>query len=242
MLIEKKVKFISEASDSIVSEIDELEKKILVLEKKEAAILDRIKQPDVMETLIGIQRQISRLSERKGEIEGIIRAIKETKDDLEKKNSELDKIKKELVSYQEILDKNIEKFNEFFSSFSKKLYGENYIFSLDFNPDTGQCNYSIDSISPNPEGGKKKGEISAFDLAYIKFVAETKLTRPKFVLHDSIEDVDHIQINRIFEIANEIDGQYVVSMLRDKLVEIPQEMITECTILELAEEEKFFLV
>ena len=86
-LIEKKVKFISEASEAIVSEINEIEKKILVLEQKETSILDRIKQPDVMTTLIGIQKQISLLAERKGEIEGILKAIKEIKDELRKRRS-----------------------------------------------------------------------------------------------------------------------------------------------------------
>jgi uncharacterized protein YydD (DUF2326 family) len=241
-LIEKKVTFISESVNTIANEINALEKEIRKLEKDESAILERIKQPDVMSTLSAIQKQISLLSERKGEIEGSLKAINEAKETIATSNKKLDEIKRALLLNQAELDKNIEIFNLYFSEYSKILYGENYVFSLDFNSDTGHCMYSIDSISPNPEGGKKKGEISAYDLAYIKFAESAKLNRPRFVLHDSIEDVDHIQIRRIFDIANGIRGQYIVSMLRDKLLQIPEEIITECTIFELSDDEKFFLV
>lgn len=241
-LIEKKTAFIYGEVDSISGEISTLNNYIKSLEQEESLILQKIKQPDVMEILTSIQKEISQLSEHKGAIEGSLKAIKEVKEAIEENSKKLDDIKKELLLNQEELNKNIEIFNGFFSEYSKLLYGESYVFSLDFNADTGHCMYSIDSISPNPEGGKKKGEISAFDLAYIKFVIATKLNRPRFVLHDSIEDVDHIQISRIFDIANEIDGQYIVSMLRDKLLQLPPKMVADCTILELSENEKFFLI
>lgn len=241
-LIDTKLAFIHDISESLSSDIRDLESRIITMEKSENAILDRIKQPDVMLTLTELQKQISSLSERKGEIEGRVKAIEELKSEIQSKEESLDNIKKQLVGSQSILDTNIELFNELLGRYSKTLYNETYIFSLDFNHENGKCEYLIDSIAPNPEGGKKKGEISAFDLAYIEFVKLAKLKRPTFVFHDSIEDVDHVQISKIFEIANAVEGQYIVSMLRDKLVGIPEELIDECTILELSTDDKFFRV
>jgi hypothetical protein len=39
---------------------------------------------------------------------------------------------------------------------------------------------------------------------------------PRFVLHDSTEDVSINQIKTLFEISNSLDGQYIVTSLKDK--------------------------
>lgn len=101
----------------------------------------------------------------------------------------------------------------------------------------------ISCLTPNSNGGKKKGEITAFDLAYINFVDKIKLKRARFVIHDSIEDVDINQIRDVFYAANKINGQYIVSVLSDKFsTEEDFKLIDENTILELSEDDKFFKV
>ncbi|ECB2126684.1 DUF2326 domain-containing protein, partial [Salmonella enterica subsp. enterica serovar Typhimurium] len=98
-------------------------------------------------------------------------------------------------------------------------------------------------VTPNSNGGKKKGEITAFDLAYIKFVDKVKLKRATFVIHDSIEDVDVNQIRDIFFEANNINGQYIVSILSDKFSEDTDlKMMMNNSILELSSTNKFFKV
>ncbi|ECA0135264.1 TPA: DUF2326 domain-containing protein, partial [Salmonella enterica subsp. enterica serovar Typhimurium] len=141
------------------------------------------------------------------------------------------------------LEKNIEVFNEFFGDLTKEIYGERYIFDLSFDIDKGRCNFDISCVTPNSNGGKKKGEITAFDLAYIKFVDKVKLKRATFVIHDSIEDVDVNQIRDIFFEANNINGQYIVSILSDKFSEDTDlKMMMNNSILELSSTNKFFKV
>lgn len=141
------------------------------------------------------------------------------------------------------LEENIEIFNEFFGDLTKEIYNERYIFDLSFDKEKGKCNFDISCVTPNSNGGKKKGEITAFDLAYIKFVDKTKLKRPTFVIHDSIEDVDVNQIRDIFSEANNINGQYIVSILSDKFSdENDLKLIEDNSILELSSMNKFFKV
>lgn len=80
-------------------------------------------------------------------------------------------------------------------------------------------------------------------MAYIKFVDKIKLKRPTFVIHDSIEDVDVNQIRDIFFEANNINGQYIVSILSDKFSEdADMKMMMSNSILELSSTNKFFKV
>ena len=241
-LIEKKIKYINETGEELERQIAYLDCKIKDFELSEAEILSRIKNPEVMDSIINLQTEISQQSRRRGEIEGVLKSINEIKKLLVDNMENSDEIKKSLLEMQGELNENIDKFNIFFAKFSKELYNENYIFSLDFNIDNGNCEYGIASFSPSPEGGKKKGEISAFDLAYIELVNEINLNRPMFIMHDSIEDIDHIQIETIFSLALSSSGQYIVSVLRDKLSSIPIKIINESTILELSPDSKFFLV
>ncbi|EIG93916.1 PF10088 domain protein [Escherichia coli 97.0246] len=70
-----------------------------------------------------------------------------------------------------------------------------------------------------------------------------KLKRPTFVIHDSIEDVDVNQIRDIFFEANNINGQYIVSILSDKFSEdADMKMMMSNSILELSSTNKFFKV
>lgn len=69
------------------------------------------------------------------------------------------------------------------------------------------------------------------------------MKRPTFVIHDSIEDVDVNQIRDIFFEANNINGQYIVSILSDKFSEdVDLKMMKDNSILELSSTNKFFKV
>lgn len=133
-------------------------------------------------------------------------------------------------------------FNRYFAFVSKYILGEVYRFNLGFNEDTGVCTLDVAGGTANPEGGKKKAEVIAFDLAYIFAVNRLGLVRPKFVFHDSIEDIDTRQIQLIFEIAERLPGQQIVSMLVDKFDPNEYAEYSDDQILVLSEIDKFFKV
>ncbi|MFQ1778238.1 DUF2326 domain-containing protein [Aeromonas veronii] len=84
-------------------------------------------------------------------------------------------------------------------------------------------------------------DLFAPSLAYINFVNEINLKRPTFIIHDSIEDVDINQIFDIFHAANNIEGQYIVSVLSDKISDSRFDAFkNNSVILELSESDKFF--
>jgi len=185
-------------------------------------------------------KELGSLKNELGKLEGVINLQEKTTTDFTNSNDELDKImakiKKEIDSVLafEII------FKKKFKEITKLFHDEEYSFNLNFNASNGNCSPQIDNIAANPEGGKKKAEVIAFDFAYISSIHSN--TRPNFIFHDSIEDIDKKQIKPIFEYSNLLKGQQILSILSDKLPdEIYDQYISEA-ILVLSEENMFFKV
>ena len=65
---------------------------------------------------------------------------------------------------------------------------------------------------------------------------------PQFVIHDKMENTHINQLKTIFQICNEIDGQYIIPILRERIDKIDQNYIDRTKILELSTEDKFFKI
>ncbi|EAW8076977.1 DUF2326 domain-containing protein, partial [Salmonella enterica] len=142
-------------------------------------------------------------------------------------------------------DNRVKIFNNFFSIYTKKLYDEEFI--LTFTEKNGVYDFKVDPVGVvaskgNLGDGKKKAQVSALDLAYLSLQAEIKSKSVRFVAHDGIEAIHPNQIRVLFDIASSIDGQYILAILSDKLSSIEKKFITEHTILELSEDNKFFKI
>ena len=83
--------------------------------------------------------------------------------------------------------------------------------------------------------------MASFDLAYIKFADSLNIPCLHFVLQDQIENVHSNQIsNLLTEIVDEVNCQYVLPVLRDKL---PNNIdIKPFEILSLSQSDKLFRV
>ncbi|MCZ0933424.1 MAG: DUF2326 domain-containing protein, partial [Oligoflexia bacterium] len=69
-------------------------------------------------------------------------------------------------------------------------------------------NYILDmgNLTENMGTGKKKAQISALDIAYLKYSEKKRLDVPYFVLHDQLETVFENQIDTLFDLADNIDA------------------------------------
>lgn len=242
-IINNKVEFLQSELSKRKKELDVINEEINQRHVLESSLFKTIKEPETLKSINQLYNKLTGFRENLAAIEANLTKINDTdklvKDLESKRDALLIKIEEAVAS----LDKNIEVFNEFFGDLTKEIYGERYIFDLSFDVEKGKCLFDISCLTPNSNGGKKKGEITAFDLAYIKFIDEINLKRASFIIHDSIEDVDINQVRDIFKSANEINGQYIVSVLIDKFSSKKDlNLITENTILELSEDNKFFKV
>jgi hypothetical protein len=101
---------------------------------------------------------------------------------------------------------------------------------------------SLDSFRGNVGTGMKKGVIVAFDLAYMKFAEEIGIKAPQFVIHDKLENTHINQLKTIFELCKEIDGQYIISILRERVSKVDADLIEQAKVLELSSDDKFFKI
>ncbi|MFT4775705.1 MAG: hypothetical protein ACI9B7_000070 [Oleispira sp.] len=242
-VILNKVTLLSKDVEDYKKEAASIKLKVDDLHSQESGIFKKMKEPDTLKSISQVYNEQTSIREQVTSVGTLLNKIEDTKkiiDSLEKSKGE---IIKEISKNTHQLDENVEKFNEYFGDFSKSFYGDRYIFDLEFDSEKEKCQFEVANISPNPTGGKKKGELSAFDLAYIEFVEQVKLKRPTFIVHDSIEDVDVNQVYDIFQKANQLNGQYIIALLSDKISDPKfSKFKAESTILELSENDKFFKI
>ncbi|HCF8383595.1 TPA: DUF2326 domain-containing protein [Klebsiella pneumoniae] len=242
-VIKNKINFLESELLKKKEEIESINEKINGFHEQESSLFRTIKEPETLKSINQLFNKLTELRENLASIESNLTRINDTNALIKSLEDSREQLLLEIELAVQGLEKNIEVFNEFFGDLTKEIYGERYIFDLSFDVDKGRCNFDISCVTPNSNGGKKKGEITAFDLAYIKFVDKVKLKRATFVIHDSIEYVDVNQIRDIFFEANNINGQYIVSILSDKFSEDTDlKMMMNNSILELSSTNKFFKV
>ena len=141
------------------------------------------------------------------------------------------------------IEEKIKRFNQIFSDYCDKLYGEKYLLAYNDNwKEEKKFPVSIASLGGKIGTGKKKAVIVAYDLAYMQYSVEVGMKVPQFVIHDKMENTHINQIKTIFEICNKIEGQYIIPILRERIDKVDQQYIERSKVLELSSSDKFFRI
>jgi len=238
-MIKEKIRYITSELPEIEQQIEQLKSKIDENIQKEKKLSQKIVKSDLNQEYQEIITELTKLYEQKGIFLEQKRMWENSIEKLEEINQELEVINKGIENIDELIQERIAKFNEFFSEISYKLYNERFILSSQKN-DRG-IELTIQSLSGRLGTGKKKGEIFAFDLAYIKFADELNIECLHFVLLDQIENVHDNQIsNLLLEIIAQTNGQYILPVLKDKL---PNDIdYKKYEILSLSQDDKLFKI
>jgi uncharacterized protein YydD (DUF2326 family) len=238
-MLSEKINFITEElpvlNESIISKRRELQDLLI----KESKFTTKLKKSGAVSELQTIITNLNIAYEKKGNLEELKRLWKNSMDKLDDISTQLSEIDKSITDKEGLIQERISEFNKYFSSISNKLYGEQFVMSSEKTEKGYELN--ITSISGNLGTGKKKGQIAAFDLAYIQFADSLDIEALHFIIHDQIETVHGNQIlNLMTTIVNEINCQYIAPVLRDKL---PTDIDTSIyEVLKLSQESKLFKI
>jgi uncharacterized protein YydD (DUF2326 family) len=242
MIIEK-AKFINNELPSLEEKLDQKNKHLEALLSQESKMSKLIAKSDSFEEL---ELLIGKLTEKyriKGEYENTIQQLQEVENNLNSYNSELNEIDGALFSdeFEETVKTQLNKFNKYFSSVSEYLYDEKYALKYEkITNKKGQRLYKFSAFNTNFSSGKKQGEISCFDIAYILFARNEEMPSMDFLLNDKKELMHDNQLVKISQFVNENNIQFVASILKDKL---PIELNNpDNFILELSEDKKLFRI
>lgn len=236
-MIHQKVQFITEELPIVEKEISGSRRLLSSLLEKESSLSKKIKKSGAIEDLDEIIISLNSFYEKKGNFEEQKRLWEKTISNLDEIEEKLEKINKNLYSKDNLIQQRITEFNSYFSEISNKLDGELSLLSADNS--SGVYKFKIANIEGNPGTGSKKSQMASFDLAYIKFADEKGIPCLHFVLQDQIENVHSNQItNLLTEIVDEVNCQYVLPVLRDKL---PRDIdISSMEVLSLSQDDKLF--
>lgn len=245
-MIVEKVRFITQDLPDINKKIKHQETHLERLLKEEKRLTTLISKSDSFEDLEKLIAELNDKFRKKGEYENIIQQLNEVDKELDSLNKKLAKIDEELFSdtFEKLVRSQVNKFNTFFATISNKLYGEQYALNYDIITNKkGQKLYKFSTFnvsSPNLSSGKKQGEISCFDIAYILFADSENIPCLHFILNDKKELMHDNQLIEIAELVNKNNVQFVASILKDKL---PEELNKEeYFVVKLSQSDKLFRI
>lgn len=238
-MVDKKLKFITEELPSLIEEIRARGNSLSILLEQEKQLSEKLVKSGAIEDLQAIVKELNSFYEKKGHLEEQKRSWEFSISNIKTIEEDLAKINDDLYSKDDLIQKRIAEFNVFFSDISARLDGVHSLLSAD-NPN-GIYKFTIGNIEGNPGTGGKKSQMASFDLAYIKFAESIDLPCLHFILQDQIENVHSNQItNLLTEIVSEVNCQYVLPVLRDKL---PKDIdIASMEILSLSQQSKLFKI
>ena len=237
-LLTEKLAYITRELPTINQQLKSLNISLEEHRTKEISLTQKVKKMGVWDSLERIIAALNSLYERKGNLEKQKEYWLQSIDTIKNIDDELAIIDKSIGSEEMLMQNRITLFNKYFSKMSNILYGEHYL--LFQKKKENGYDLAIQNIEGNPSAGKKKGQIAAFDFAYIQFADELAIRCLHFILHDQLENIHDNQLNTLFEVANHLNGQYIVPILRDK---VPENIdISPYTILTLSQDNKLFKI
>ncbi len=237
-LISEKLEYITKELPEIEQQIRKIKSEIMLLRKEEDLLTERLNKSALVEDFEKTILDLNKQFERKGNLEEQKRLWIYSQEKLANIDKDLNEINQGIISKDSQIQNRITEFNKYFSVMSNRLYGETYLLSSQKNEKGYEL--IVTNLEGNPSTGKKKGQIAAFDFAYIEFADRLEIECLHFIMHDQLETIHDNQLNAIVEVANSINGQYIVPILRDK---IPSNIdISEFEVLSLSQDDKLFKI
>lgn len=237
-LISEKLEYITKELPEIEQQIRKVKSEIIVLRNEEDALTETLNKSALVEDFEKTILELNKQFERKGNLEEQKRLWLYSQEKLSGIDNDLNLINQDISSKDSQIQSRITEFNKYFSLMSDRLYGETYLLSSIKNEKGYEL--IVTNLEGNPSTGKKKGQIAAFDFAYIEFADKLDIECLHFIMHDQLETIHDNQLNTIVEVANSINGQYIVPILRDK---IPSNIeISEFEVLSLSQDDKLFKI
>lgn len=177
---------------------------------KEHKNLIMLIQDDKIEEYTALQNKLGENQEDLGKSKQVLATL----ESLDAQQKQKSKVLERLLQKESDASNQLTAFNKFFTSFSKELNGEEYIL---YQRESG---FPLDIGLKNSRGlstGTKKALIAAFDLAYQEFSKSIHKPVPEFVVHDVLETLDSIAFNGIINLATQLQTQFVVAVLKNKV-------------------------
>ncbi|MGM0778957.1 MAG: DUF2326 domain-containing protein [Bacillota bacterium] len=243
MIIEK-IRYITQDLPNLELEIEQHNQNLEKELANEKYLINKLSSSDTFSDLENIISDLTNNHRKLGELENSLSQIVTSEENITKISDDIELLdgNRFTTEFQELLLKQLMKFNKHFKEVSKELYGEEYgiTFSVKDDRKTKQKYYAFECFNLNTSSGKKQGEILCFDIAYILFARSEGIPNLNFILNDKKELMHGNQLLKVNNFAWKNNIQLVFSILEDK---IPKELNNDKHIvLRLSEKDKLFRI
>lgn len=243
-MILEKIRYITQDLPNLELEIEQHNQNLEKELANEKYLTNKLSSSDTFSDLESIISDLTNNHQKLGELENSLSQIETSEENITKINDDIELLdgNRFTAEFQELLLKQLMKFNKHFKEVSKELYGEEYgiTFSIKEDRKTKQKYYAFECFNLNTSSGKKQGEILCFDIAYILFARNEGIPNLDFILNDKKELMHGNQLLKVNDFAWKNNIQLIFSILKDK---IPEEINNDKHIvLRLSEKDKLFRI
>ena len=211
----------------------------------ESVLLRKFADPDMFADVRQISDEIARLSQKKGELESLETTLRDVQEKIAANEVSQIETEAKIRLEEDSINRTLETFNSFFSDYTQRLYGKVSLVAFGVEAKKGggkRFAFTLSHLEGHEGSGKKKALIAAFDLAYLRYQQEDASRTARFVFNDEVELIATNQLVTLFRIAESIDGQFIIPVLRDRLTTFDFEKQDQCVILELSQGDRFFRI
>lgn len=155
-LVEKKKKFLTIDMPRLLEESDELLMEIKSLRKNKIQVFSDLRSKDSLDNITKKLKKLGDLKVELGKLEGLFEQQSKAKNDLLEAEVERDRVVELISEEMENVFLVEKKVNSFLKEATKRLYGEEYSISLDFNKKMEIALFTSLTPQPTQKGVRKK--------------------------------------------------------------------------------------
>lgn len=189
----------------------------------------------LLEECMRLRQEMGRNSEVLSTLHGYDGRMKELESQIASLSEGGEERESSVSSHQDMMNS----FNSYFTPMANDVNGERPI--LTYSTATNKFPVAITDLNGSSTG-TRKSLLAVYDLSYQEFAIANRIEVPRFVVQDVVENVEGEDLKKIIDIANGIDSQFIVAVLKEKLdsSRIPQEAQDAMCILKLSKRDKLF--
>lgn len=240
-LCENEITYFQEVEDELESERANVQAKFADFSAENSRYLSLLdgkamtEYEALLEECMRLRQEIGRNSEVLSTLRGYDERIKELESQIASLSEGGEERESSVSSHQDMMNS----FNSYFTQMANDVNGERPI--LTYSTATNKFPVAITDLSGSSTG-TRKSLLAVYDLSYQEFAIANRIEVPRFVVQDVVENVEGEDLKKIIDIANGIDCQFIVAVLKEKLdsSRIPQEAQDVMCILKLSKQDKLF--
>jgi len=235
----RKERFLEQQAAALSEKADEVAQTLATLQVQETSEIGDLLSSREFREALNVRAELEQKLKTLGSLEQDLQDIRTLKSRLASVSMEMVETQIQIEQQKELLRERVALFNRYFSGLSEELYGEQYLLHFE-ETKKGALSFQLSAVGSNVGTGKKASQTAAFDLAYIQFLITSGINFPRFVCHDGVESIHGNQQVALLQHAVHLEGQLIISTLRDKLPTLPGGFIEKHTVLELSQDDRLF--